>query len=311
MKAWTSWNKVIFNCSWCSKKKKKSFSKAYQSFFFFWIPGISNHHHFFPLDFACYLPSARSPVILIPQSVTEVKTLSNCALFCASTASIIKELFSSISEVLYHLLISPSGSLCRKSLCCTKGGKGRSTKTQFSPLHIHNKSAAVIPAGSDTSAPPSPQGEPYMWAFIRAQKTSFLLCVQPSRCYWTRAPSCVMCSSKHISYGSYILYIFVLNLDLTKNILQHGSRATKSEHVQIKLHCGGKVWGNCPFKSFRFMVLFLDLFLNQKNIWVWSNSCARLGWAVNLSSPLWVNVYMQKSERRKCVREKCNKSSKE
>lgn len=175
----------------------------------------------FVFFFRFCLPSTRSPIILIPPCVTEVETSCNCALCCASPASTMKEVFSSISEVLYHLLISPSGSLCRKSLCCTKGGKGRSTKTQFSPLHIHNKPAAVIPAGSDTSAPPSPQGEPYMWALIRAQKTSLLLCVQPSRCHWTRASSCFMWSSKHISYGSYqCAYIFFKLRAYYKKILQ-------------------------------------------------------------------------------------------
>lgn len=148
----------------------------------------------------------------------EVETSCNCVLSCAFTAWTMKEPFSFTSALLYHLLISPSGSPCRKRLCRTKEGKGRSTMAQFSPLLIHNKPAAVIPAGSDTSAPPSPQGEPSMWAFIWALKTSLLLYVQPSRCYWTRAPSFILCSSKHRSYGTYQFENPFFNIQLTKNI---------------------------------------------------------------------------------------------
>lgn len=91
-----------------------------------------------PIAYYFYLLSAlnKKPSHLNPPCVAEVETSCNCALSCAFTASTMKEPFT--SAVLYHLLISPSGSPCRKRLCHTKGGKGRSTMVQFSPLQIHD-----------------------------------------------------------------------------------------------------------------------------------------------------------------------------
>lgn len=81
------------------------------------------------------------------------------------------------------------------------------------------------------------------------------------------------------------LHIHFLNLDLTKNILQYVSRTNKSEHVMMKLQTEVKVWSYNPFQQCRF--------INKRYIWVWCNSCEWLGWTVNLSSPLLINVYAE------------------